>query len=205
VINSQGWNTMKIQQGIKNNLEKQIECIQELKKNQMPVIEEIFRVLIKAREDGKKIFLMGNGGSASTATHFVSDLLKTSIIKKKHRFQAFSLTDNTPVILAWANDTSYEHIFKNQLENFIGKDDIVIGISGSGNSRNILNAIKFANEMKAHTIVLTGMDGGKISKISKISLIVPSNDMLTIETLHLLICHLLITMIRQKGKPLFTY
>ena len=85
------------------------------------------------------------------------------------------------------------------------KDDIVIGISGSGNSRNILNAIKFANEMKAHTIVLTGMDGGKISKISKISLTVPSNDMLTIETLHLLICHLLITMIRQQGKPLFTY
>ena len=95
--------------------------------------------------------------------------------------------------------------FKNQLENFIEKDDIVIGISGSGNSRNILNAIKFANEMKAHTIVLTGMDGGKISKISKISLTVPSNDMLTIETLHLLICHLLITMIRQQGKPLFTY
>ena len=135
----------------------------------------------------------------------MSDLLKTSITKKNKRFKAISFVDNLPVILAWANDTSYEHIFKNQLENFIGKDDIVIGISGSGNSRNILNAIKFANEMKAHTIVLTGMDGGKISKISKISLIVPSNDMLTIETLHLLICHLLITMIRQKGKPLFTY
>ena len=196
---------MKTQQGIKNNLEKQIECIQELKKNQMPVIEKIFHVLIKARQDRKKIFLMGNGGSASTATHFVSDLLKTSIIKGKCRFKAFSLTDNIPVILAWANDTSYENIFKNQLENFIEKDDVVIGISGSGNSPNVLNAIKFANEMKAHTIVLTGMDGGKISKISKISLIVPSKDMLTIETMHLLICHLLTTMIRQQGKPLFTY
>jgi len=196
---------MKAQQGIKNNLEKQIECIQELKKNQMPVIEKIFRVLIKARQDGKKIFLMGNGGSASTATHFVSDLLKTSIIKGKCRFKAFSLTDNIPVILAWANDTSYENIFKNQLENFIEEDDVVIGISGSGNSLNVLNAIKFANEMKAHTIVLTGMNGGKISKISKISLIVSSKDMLTIETMHLLICHLLTTMIRQQGKPLFTY
>ena len=148
---------------------------------------------------------MGNGGSASTATHFVSDLLKTSLVKKRNRFKAFSLSDNIPVILAWANDTSYDEIFTGQLENMLDKDDVVIGISGSGNSQNVLNGIKFANKMKAITISLTGQKGGKISKISKINFTVPSNDMLTIETMHLMICHLITTMLRNTGKPVFEY
>ncbi|MAV94104.1 MAG: phosphoheptose isomerase [Euryarchaeota archaeon] len=196
---------MNIKEEIKKNLESQIESIEKLEKNHVSKIEEIFHVLVKAREDGKKIFLLGNGGSASTATHFASDLLKTSILVKEKRFKAISLTDNIPVMLAWANDTAYNHIFKNQLENFIEKNDVVIGISGSGNSKNVYNAIQYANKMKANTIVFTGRDGGKISKISKTSLKIPSNDMLTIETIHLLICHLLVSIVRKQGKPMFKY
>ena len=185
-------------------LNSQIDCIAKIE-NSKEEIEKIFQVLLKARNQKKKIFVMGNGGSASTATHFVSDLLKTSLVKKRNRFKAFSLSDNIPVVLAWANDTSYDEIFTGQLENMLDKDDVVIGISGSANSQNVLNGIKFANKMKATTISLTGQKGGKISKISKINFTVPSNDMLTIETMHLMICHLITTMLRNTGKPVFKY
>ena len=148
---------------------------------------------------------MGNGGSASTASHFVADLLKTSITNENNRFKAISLTDNIPVLLAWSNDESYENIFSNQLENFLQKNDIVIGISGSGNSENVLNAIQLANKKQAITIGLSGKGGGKLSELAKINLIVKSDDMLTIETIHLLVCHLITTIIRSEGTPKFTY
>jgi len=185
-------------------LDSQIDCISKIKDSQEN-IKKIFQILLKARDKKRQIFVMGNGGSASTATHFVSDLLKTSLIKNTNRFKAFSLSDNIPVILAWANDTSYDKIFVSQLENILEKNDIIIGISGSGNSQNVLKAIKFANKMKATTISLTGQKGGKISKISKINFTVPSNDMLTIETMHLMICHLITTMLRSSGNPIFKY
>jgi len=186
-------------------LEQQIKCIQDIKSTLGNTIVEIYETLISAREKNGKIFLMGNGGSASTASHFTADLLKTSLTRDTKRFKAISLTDNIPVLLAWANDTSYENVFKAQLENFLEKNDIVIGISGSGNSPNVLRAVEYANSVGAKTISLTGKDGGKLSKISKISLIVPNNDMLSIETIHLMICHLLTTMIRSSGEPLFSY
>ncbi|MGI0009881.1 MAG: SIS domain-containing protein [Nitrosopumilaceae archaeon] len=185
-------------------LNTQTECISDLEINSS-TIAKIFRILVKARDKDKKIYIMGNGGSASTASHFTSDLLKTCIIKNKKRFKAFCLSDNVPVLLAWANDTSYDNIFVSQLENLVEENDIVIGISGSGNSINVIKAIEYANKAKAITIGLTGKGGGKLSKISKINLPVPSDDMLMIETTHLMLCHLLTTLIRTEGKPLFTY
>jgi len=187
-----------------NYLEKQQDTIQKLKKS-MHKIKDILDVLNKAQKNNKKIYVMGNGGSASTSTHFVADLLKTSILKNQKRFNAYSLTDNIPVILAWANDSTYDNVFVGQLENLLDKGDVVIGISGSGNSNNVINAIKFAKKFGATTISLTGMNGGKLAKISQINLNVDDNDMLTIETIHLLICHLLISSIRSQGKPLFSY
>ncbi len=189
---------------IEDYLQLQVDAIIKLK-NSSQNIQKIVDSLLKAREVGGKIFIMGNGGSASTSTHFVADLLKTSITKNEKRFKAISLSDNIPVILAWSNDESFDRIFVEQLKNFLQKDDVVIGISGSGNSINVINAINFANDSEAVTISLTGMDGGELSKISKINVTVPSNDMLTIETMHLAICHLLITIIRSKGQPLFSY
>jgi len=190
---------------IQDYLDLQIKCISELKNKSYDTINEIHEILINARENGNKIYLMGNGGSASTATHFTSDLLKTSLTKNTKRFRAFSLSDNIPVILAWANDSSYDNVFVGQLENFLEQNDVVIGISGSGNSPNVIKAIEYANTINAKTISLTGKSGGKMAKIAKVNLTVPNNDMLTIESIHLLICHLLTTLIRSKGEPLFTY
>ena len=195
---------MTDRQLIHDYCELQSKTILELK-NFSEEIEKILKVLIDARDKKNRIFVMGNGGSASTSSHFVSDLLKTCIIKNEKRFRAISLVDNIPVILAWANDKIYDEIFSEQLKNNIEENDVVIGFSGSGNSQNVINAINFANESGATTIMFTGKDGGKLSQISKISLVVPNDDMLTIETIHLCICNMLTTLIRNKGEPLFSY
>ncbi|KFM20087.1 Phosphoheptose isomerase protein [Marine Group I thaumarchaeote SCGC AAA799-P11] len=195
---------MSIDNLIINNLEEQISTINKLKQNKQ-VIEEIYQKIKNARNNNNKIFVMGNGGSSSTASHFVSDLLKTSLIKGVNRPKAISLTDNIPVLMAWANDTEFKNIFANQLENFLEKDDIVIGISGSGNSENVVKAIEFANKTEAKTICLLGRDGGELAKISQTNLIIPNEDMLTIETMHLLVCHLITALLRLEGKPVFSY
>ena len=189
---------------IQNYLDKQINFIESLNES-TDKINQIYNNLLNARNLKKNIFLMGNGGSASTASHFTADLLKTSIVENENRFSAYSLTDNIPVILAWANDEGYENIFLGQLKNSLKKGDIVIGFSGSGNSKNVIKAFEFANKVDSTTISFTGGSGGKLAKISKHNLNIDDNDMLTIETGHLLICHLLTTLIRSNGKPMFEY
>ena len=189
---------------IEDYLNAQLSCVGNLREVSQ-IIKNIFEKLISARDNDQTIYVMGNGGSASTATHFTSDLLKTSIVKNKKRFKAHSLSDNIPVVLAWANDDEYNNVFLGQLENFLKENDIVIGFSGSGNSGNVIKAIEFANNNNATTISFTGKGGGILSKISQIILTVPSDEMLTIETMHLLICHLITTMIRSDGEPQFSY
>lgn len=179
-------------------------CLEQIA-NQSDILVQIVDMLIKARNNGKKIFTMGNGGSGSTASHFVSDLLKTAIIKNEKRFSAFSLTDNIPVILAWSNDVSFDSIFVEQLKNHLSKGDILIGFSGSGKSKNILKAFQYAKKHGAICIGITGMSGGNFPKHCDLYCIVPSNNMLTIESMHLLICHCIIETIRKTGKPLFSY
>jgi len=189
---------------INDYLKKQINFINSLSDSKEK-ITEIYNSLIEARDSEKSIFLMGNGGSASTASHFTADLLKTSIMKDSKRFMAFSLTDNIPVILAWANDTEYDDIFVGQLENSLKSGDIVIGFSGSGNSKNVIKAFEHANNSDAITISFTGGNGGELRKISKYNVNINDDDMLTIETGHVLICHLLTTLFRSNGKPMFEY
>ena len=190
---------------IKQNLSEQIQCIKKISEENIEEIKNISNILEECREKQNTIYVVGNGGSGSTASHFVSDLLKTSILENTPRFRAISLTDNIPVLSAWANDTSYENIFVGQLENFLQSNDVVIAISGSGNSPNVINAIKYANNQDIQTISFTGKDGGDLARLTKINLTIPSFDMLTIETMHLLICHLLTTMLRKTGKPVFSY
>ena len=195
---------MEIENSIKINLKKNHSCIENLDETSEQ-IKEITEQLINARNNGKTIFTMGNGGSGSTSSHFVSDLLKTAIINDSKRFKAISLVDNIPVNLAWSNDVSYDCIFSEQLQNFLNDGDIVIGFSGSGNSPNIINALKYAKTNGATSVAITGMTGGEISKFADISLIVPSNDMLIIESMHLLICHCITNAIREQGIPKFNY
>ena len=188
----------------KSFLVDQLKCIEKLSKHE-DQIEKIINLLIKKRDAGNKIFTVGNGGSASTASHFVSDLLKTSITKKNKRFKAISLVDNLPVILAWANDTSYDGIFEEQLKNLISKNDVVIAFSGSGKSENVVKALRFAKKNGAICIGFTGMHGGYFPKLCDICCAVPSNDMLIIESTRVILCHCLVDAIRNLGKPLFQY
>ena len=183
---------------------EQLKCIEKLSKQENQ-IEKITSLLIKTRNTGKKIFTIGNGGSASTASHFVSDLLKTSITKKNKRFKAISFVDNLPVILAWANDATYDDIFVEQLKNFVSKDDVVIAFSGSGKSENVVKALRFAKKNGAICIGFTGMHGGYFPKLCDICCAVPSNDMLIIESTHVILCHCIVDAIRNLGKPLFQY
>lgn len=195
---------LKKRQIINSILSKQDACIKNIIAD-ADKIEKIVNTLIDARDKGNKIFTMGNGGSGSTASHFVSDLLKTAITKGTKRFSAFSLVDNVPVTLAWSNDASYEDVFVEQLKNFLSKGDIVVGFSGSGKSKNVVKALKYAKKKDAICIGVTGMSGGELPKICNICFRVPSDNMLTIESMHLLLCHCIIETIRSLGKPMFTY
>ena len=194
----------KIKDHVNLFLENQSTCIEKLSA-QTEIIAKITNLLIKTRDQGKNIYVMGNGGSGSTASHFVSDLLKTAITKGNKRFSAISLVDNTPVLLAWSNDSSYEEIFVEQLHNLLSKGDVVIAFSGSGKSKNIIKAFKFAKKKGAYCIGFTGMNGGYFPKLSDICCIVNSNDMLIIESAHLALCHCIISTIRKLGKPIFRY
>jgi D-sedoheptulose 7-phosphate isomerase len=162
-------------------------------------ISEIIDVLLDARNHGKNVFIMGNGGSSSTASHFVGDLSKGAIVHGKPRFKAISLTDNAPNVLAWANDKSYEDIFTEQLKNLMNPQDIVIGISGSGNSENVIKAINYANEAGCVTIGFSGFDGGKLLKIAQYNIHVDDTYMQRVEDVHLILEHLLTSIIREEG------
>lgn len=189
---------------INSFLHEQQNCLEKLSKD-TDTISKIIEVLIKARDEGKRIFTMGNGGSGSTSSHFVSDLLKTSITEGTRRFDAMSLVDNIPVLLAWSNDSSYEDIFVEQLKNFLSKGDILVAFSGSGKSKNVVKALEYGKAKGAFCMGITGMSGGDFPKICDISFIVPSNDMLTIESVHVTLCHCVVTVIRGQGRPLFKY
>lgn len=195
---------MEIENSIKENLKQNSSCLENLGKKS-DEIKKIIEYLINARNNGNTIFTMGNGGSGSTSSHFVSDLLKTAIINDSKRFKAISLVDNIPVNLAWSNDVSYDSIFSEQLKNFLMDGDVVIGFSGSGNSKNVVNAFEYAKTKGSVCIAISGMSGGKISKLADITLVVPSNDMLIIESMHILICHCMINAIREQGIPKFNY
>jgi len=158
---------------------------------------EIISILLKARDTGKRIYICGNGGSASTASHMASDLNKGANRKDAPRFKAVALTDNIPAMLAWANDSSYDDIFVEQLKNHIEPGDVVIGISGFGNSANVLKAIHYANDSKALSIGLTGFDGGKLAKLAKVCYVVPNHCMQQIEDIHLLMEHMLSLILRD--------
>lgn len=151
---------------------------------------KINKVIFKALENGKQIFTMGNGGSGATASHLVGDLNKGVNVSQK-KFKALCLNDNMPTLLAYANDMSYSEVFCGQLKNFMCDKDVVIGFSGSGNSKNVLKAIEYANKNGGITIGISGFDGGKLSKIAKFSLVVPINDMQKCEDIHLILCHLI--------------
>jgi D-sedoheptulose 7-phosphate isomerase len=169
-----------------------------LKNLPLPRIEQIMELIYKTYLNDSFIFLLGNGGSAATASHLACDLGKGTVAPGRKRMKVMSLTDNLPLITAWANDTQYEDIFAEQLAHFVSSGDLVMGISGSGKSKNVLNALILAKECGALTIGLTGFDGGEMKNIVDYCLIVPSNNMQQIEDCHLIITHLIFSLLRDR-------
>ncbi len=157
---------------------------------------EINEVLQDARETGKQVFVIGNGGSAAAASHMVCDFGKNTRQDGKQRMRAICLNDNVPSVMAYANDEGYQVIFSEQLLALGRPGDILIAISGSGNSGNIINAIQTAREMQIKVIGLTGFQGGKMKALTDICLVVPSESMEMIEDVHLIINHILAGLLR---------
>jgi D-sedoheptulose 7-phosphate isomerase len=162
------------------------------------VVDQITTVLQRAYEENRAVFLFGNGGSAALASHAACDLGKGTVVAGKPRFRVLALTDNIPVITAWANDSSYEDIFAEQLSGFVQEGDIVLAISGSGNSGNVLKGLSAARGAGAYTIGLTGFQGGKMKELCDLCLVVPSDNMQFIEDMHLCISHSIFTAFRSR-------
>lgn len=152
--------------------------------------EQMIDTMIEAYHEERTIFVMGNGGSASTASHWACDINKGCSFGRFKKFKMVCLNDNISTILAYANDLSYDHIFVEQLKNFFRSKDVVIGISGSGNSVNVLNAIKYAKNNDGVTIGLSGFDGGKLYDLVDIAIVAKINDMQKIEDTHIIIAHM---------------
>lgn len=145
----------------------------------------------QARDQRKHIFVCGNGGSASTASHFACDIVKGASFQRDSRFRIMALTDSLPTMTAYSNDVSYESVFVEQLKNFAEPGDLVMGISGSGNSPNVLRAIEYANQLGCRTIGLTGRDGGKLGPLVQLNIQVGEPHMGRIEDAHMIICHMI--------------
>jgi D-sedoheptulose 7-phosphate isomerase len=161
-------------------------------------LDRVVDVLLKAYDTGQTIFLFGNGGSAALASHLACDLAKGTLNESGKRFRALALTDNMPLMTAWANDSAFENIFAQQLSNFVERNDVAFAISGSGNSPNVLRALEVARSVGAHTIGLSGFDGGQMKNLCDVCMIVPSDNMQHIEDLHLCTAHALFSVIRTR-------
>lgn len=151
--------------------------------------EEFIAELDRAYRREANIFIFGNGGSAATASHFACDMNKGVGHGKDKKFKVMCLNDNLPTLLAYANDVSYEDVFVEQLKNFMGEGDLVVGISGSGNSENVVRAVSYANERDMTTFGICGFGGGRLREVAQKSLVVNCGDMQKVEDAHLIIFH----------------
>ncbi len=163
-------------------------------------IRDTISLLHYARLSDKQVFVMGNGGSAATASHMACDLSKNTVIPGRPRFRVMSLTDNMALFSAYANDNGYENVFSEQLANFVRPGDVVLGISTSGNSPNVIKGIELARKARALTIGWTGYDGGKLADLVDIPVIVPNHCVEQIEDIHMMLEHLVTTALRRAIK-----
>jgi D-sedoheptulose 7-phosphate isomerase len=162
------------------------------------LIWDVIRVLQRARMQGNQVFIMGNGGSASTASHFVCDLAKNTRHQELPHFRAIGLADNMEIFSAYANDEGYENVFSRQLVNLIRPGDVVIAISASGNSKNVLNAVEEAQKYGVTTIGFTGFDGGRLGQMVDLHIHVNSDIIEHVEDIHLMLEHMIVRTIKEQ-------
>ncbi len=155
-------------------------------------------LLFDAWKAEQRVFLCGNGGSASTASHMANDLSKATIVPGRRRMKVLALTDNVSLITAWANDSSYEDVFSEQLENLMESGDLLLAISAGGNSPNVLRAVARAGRLGGITIGWTGQDGGRLKEMVDLAVCVPTDDVGMIESCHLVLDHLVTMELRRR-------
>ena len=182
--------------GVKLNPRQFLDCVAEaLGRIDEIEVQALAEAVWECYEHGRTVFLCGNGGSGSNASHFCEDLGKGTLRRedfdndKKKRLRVLSLTDNTPYILAWGNDEGFDRVFVEQLKNLARPGDLLIAISGSGNSSNVLRAVDWANRNSLKTFGCTGFDGGKLRTLVQQGLHIPLDDMGLVESLHLTAFH----------------
>ena len=169
-------------------ISENIKILQGLDPDQ---IAAAVQLVVQAGESGNRIYAIGNGGSASTASHFVNDMGKGASLGREKRFKVIPLTDNVEWMTALSNDLSYEDVYVEQLMNFAEKDDVLLAISGSGNSENVIRAVRYAHETGCHTIGFTGYDGGKLKGLVERCIVIDSDHMGRIEDMHVILQHII--------------
>lgn len=188
-----------------------VEYVTQLKQSldQMPwdLFHRMVSLFQQARREGRQIFVVGNGGSAATASHVACDLNKNTKKKVPHvdplpPMRVLALTDNMSLFSATANDEGYDNVFAYQLENFLREDDILLAISASGNSANVINAVKFARLCRAHTVGWSGYDGGRLAGLVDIPIVVPNWCIEQIEDVHMMMGHMLTVALRRETKEI---
>ena len=172
----------------------------QLTMDQLPhqLIDDVIDLLQQARRQGSQVFILGNGGSASTASHFVCDLAKNTRQEGLPHFRVIGLTDNMAMFSALANDDGYENVFSEQLAGLLRHGDIVIAISASGNSKNVIKATEVAHKYKATVIGFTGFDGGRLGQLANINIHVNSDIIEHVEDIHLMLEHLIVKTIKEQ-------
>ena len=176
---------MSFAEQYKTELLKTIETID------LDKVEEVIAWFKEARAAGRQIFVCGNGGSASTASHFTCDMVKGASFNRETRFRIMALTDSLPTMTAYSNDVSYDCVFAEQLKNWARPGDVLMAISGSGNSPNVLRAVEYASSIGCKTVGLTGRDGGKLGSMVNLNVHVPVPHMGRIEDGHMIVCHMI--------------
>jgi len=181
---------------IEQYISQEISVLKTLDLNSINIV---MNLLENARNNNANIYICGNGGSAATASHFVCDFNKGISINQDKKYNFVCLNDNVPTMMAIANDIGYDYIFKVPIENKIGVNDLFIGISGSGNSKNVLRAAEYAKECGTTVIGITGYNGGELKKISDYSLHVDVDNMQITEDVHMILDHLMMWIISNEG------
>ena len=167
------------------------ELLRSIQTVDLTKVGKAIELLSEARAADRHIFVCGNGGSASTASHFACDMVKGASFNRSKRFRIMALTDSLPTLTAYSNDVHYECVFVEQLKNFAHAGDVVMAISGSGNSPNVLRAIGYANSIGCRTIALTGRNGGKLGPLAELNIQVSHPHMGHIEDGHMVVAHMI--------------
>lgn len=165
-------------------------------------IDQFTNIIFDAWKNHRQVFVFGNGGSAAAASHYVTDFIKTSSVAGQHLLRTYSLTDNIPMLTAIGNDIGYDQIFEYPLSAYAKPHDVAVAISGSGTSKNVVNACEWARANGLVVVSLTGFDGGKIGRLADLHINIPASNYGVVEDFHMLICHIVIqslqTLIRKE-------